>query len=67
MMPNYQDYTNILAILSKHKLGQSSLYLKRLDDVDLKVIEDLILLGLADLKKAMKPIIKFIVELKNVS
>ncbi len=50
IMPGYQDYDDILGQLGKHKLGKSCLYLKRLDDVDQKVLSKLIKMGLADLK-----------------
>lgn len=51
IMPGYSDYKDLLSKLGPHKLGKSCLYLKSLDDVDLKVIERLIKLGLKDLKK----------------
>ncbi len=49
IMPGYQDYSSILARLGKHKTGKSCLYLNNLSDVDLSVLEELILTGLADL------------------
>ncbi len=49
IMPGYQDYSSILARLGKHKTGKSCLYLNNLSDVDLGVLEELILTGLADL------------------
>ena len=50
IMPGYQDYDAILATLGKHKLGKSCLYLKRLEDIDQKVLTKLIKMGLEDLK-----------------
>lgn len=50
IMPGYQDYSAILSDLGKHKLGKSCLYLKRLSDVDKKILEKLIKQGLKDLK-----------------
>lgn len=38
-----------LARLGKHKMGKGCLYVKRLSDIDLAVLEDLIRDGLADL------------------
>ena len=50
IMPGYQDYSDILNDLGKHKLGKSCLYLKRLSDIDKKILEKLIKQGLKDLK-----------------
>ncbi len=49
IMPGYQDYSAILARLGKHKLGKSCLYINKLDDIDLTVLEELIQTGLTDL------------------
>lgn len=54
IMPGYQDYSSILKDLGPHKLGKSCLYLKSLEDIDLKVLRKLIKKGLADLKKNYK-------------
>ena len=51
IMPGYSDYRHLLDKLGKHKLGKSCLYVKKLDDVDLDVIAELINQGVADLKK----------------
>ncbi len=50
IMPGYQDYSHILKDLGPHKLGKSCLYLKRLSDVERKVLTTLIQTGLKDLK-----------------
>ncbi|MBT8448499.1 MAG: DUF1801 domain-containing protein [Gammaproteobacteria bacterium] len=50
IMPGYQDYSDILKDLGEHKLGKSCLYLKRLSDVDTKVLTKIIKTGLMDLK-----------------
>jgi hypothetical protein len=44
LMPGYDEdeVKAMLAALGKHKLGKSCLYVKRLADVDLKVLEKLI-------------------------
>ncbi|WP_300545761.1 DUF1801 domain-containing protein [Maricaulis sp.] len=51
IMPGYTDFSPILARLGKHKLGKSCLYLNKLADVDLDVLEELIRAGLADMAK----------------
>lgn len=42
LMDGYDDYAATLAKLGKHKTGRSCLYLNKLADVDMKVLEDLI-------------------------
>ncbi|MGB7317032.1 MAG: DUF1801 domain-containing protein [Planktotalea sp.] len=49
VMPGYQDYSAIMARLGKHKLGKSCLYVNKLADIDLDVLEELIRAGLTDL------------------
>ncbi len=51
IMPGYSDYSSLMEKLGPHKLGKSCLYLKSLENIDLKIIEKLIKLGLTDLKK----------------
>lgn len=51
IMPGYQDYSELMKKLGPHKLGKSCLYLKSLDDIDLKIVEKIIKAGLKDLKK----------------
>lgn len=51
IMPGYQDYSAILSRLGKHKVGKSCLYLNKLADVDVDVLEELIRTGLDDLGK----------------
>ena len=51
IMPGYSNYQHLLDKLGKHKLGKSCLYVKKLDDVDLDVISELINLGVKDLKE----------------
>ena len=57
IMPGYQDYGDILARLGKHKLGRSCLYVNKLDDIDMKVLAELVRAGLADLDRiwSVKP------------
>lgn len=42
MMPGYEDFTDELSRLGKHKLGKSCLYIKRLSDVDTDVLREMI-------------------------
>ncbi|MFK7878371.1 DUF1801 domain-containing protein [Roseobacter sp.] len=49
IMPGYADFAAILQNLGKHKLGKSCLYINKLEDVDLTVLNQLIRAGLADL------------------
>ncbi|WP_366525761.1 DUF1801 domain-containing protein [Planktotalea sp.] len=51
IMPGYQDYGAIMERLGKHKLGKSCLYVNKLSDIDLNVLEELITAGLKDLDK----------------
>lgn len=51
IMPGYQDYSEILSRLGKHKLGKACLYVNKLADIDLAVLEELISTGLTDLQK----------------
>jgi hypothetical protein len=41
-MAGFDHYDALLAKLGKHKTGKSCLYLKRLADVDVAVLEELI-------------------------
>lgn len=49
IMPGYADYGHILARLGKHKTGKCCIYINKLVDVDLAVLEELIRAGLNDL------------------
>ncbi|GAA6209624.1 hypothetical protein NBRC116601_29170 [Cognatishimia sp. WU-CL00825] len=51
IMPGYQDYSEIMGRLGKHKLGKSCLYVNKLADIDLDVLRELIRAGVADLDK----------------
>jgi hypothetical protein len=41
-MPGFERYGSLLKKLGKHSLGKSCLYIKRLSDVDKKVLKELI-------------------------
>jgi hypothetical protein len=51
IMPGYQDYSSILKNLGPHKLGKACLYVKRVEDINLKILQKLIKAGLNDLRK----------------
>lgn len=42
IMDGFPKYAELLAKLGKHTMGKSCLYIKRLSDIDLKVLEQLI-------------------------
>lgn len=50
IMPGYADFGDLLARLGKHKTGKSCLYVNRLADIDVQVLEELIRAGLRDLE-----------------
>ena len=45
IMPGYQDFSEQLARLGKHKIGKASLYIKRLSDVDEEVLREIMVEG----------------------
>lgn len=51
IMPGYQNYGKLLERLGKHKTGKSCLYIKKLSDIDMKILKELIRQGLSDLEK----------------
>jgi hypothetical protein len=55
IMPGYSDHSALLKKLGPHKKGKSCLYLKRLADVDLDVLEALIKAGYEDMNKLYPP------------
>jgi len=46
IMPGYQDLGDELSRLGKHKMGKACLYIKRISDVDIDVLEEIIAKGL---------------------
>ena len=52
VMLGFSRYQALMKKLGKYKTGKSCLYLKRLDDVDRKVLRQLITRSVADMKKA---------------
>jgi hypothetical protein len=51
VMPGFADYEELLGRLGKHKTGKSCLYLKRLADVDLTVLEALVRASVAAMRE----------------
>ena len=51
IMPGYQGYGEILSRLGKHKTGAACLYVNKLADIDMDVLEELVRAGLRDLEK----------------
>jgi hypothetical protein len=49
IMPGYTDFSAILSRLGKHAMGKSCLYVKKLGDIDLDVLSELIAAGVRDL------------------
>ena len=46
IMPGYQDFSEELSRLGKHKIGKACLYIKRLSDVDEVVLQEIMQKGL---------------------
>lgn len=46
IMPGYQDMSDELSRLGKHKTGRSCLYIKKLEDIDMDVLQEIVLNGL---------------------
>lgn len=51
IMPGFSNYDDLMAKLGKHKTGRSCLYINKLEDVDMKVLEALIRKSIAYMKK----------------
>lgn len=51
IMPGFAAYEDLLAKLGKHTTSKGCLYIKRLGDVDEKVLEKLIKRSVADMRK----------------
>lgn len=51
IMPGYQDFSHLLKKLGPHKTGKSCLYIKRLSEIDLNVLKQIIQKGYDDMKK----------------
>lgn len=51
VIPGYSDYADKLARLGKHKIGKPCLYINKLADIDMAVLEEIIEAGLDDMAK----------------
>jgi hypothetical protein len=51
IMPGYQNLDKELSKLGKHTIGKSCLYLKKLDDINLEILENIISHGIDYMKK----------------
>ena len=55
LMSGLPQYTSLLKRLGKHKTGGGCLYIKRLADVDLEVLQELVATATGDLKAGKTP------------
>lgn len=51
IMPGFDRYTDLLAKLGKHKTSVSCLYINKLSDIDMTILEQLIKKSYEDVKK----------------
>jgi len=51
ILPGYSDFSSILARLGKHQTGKSCLYIKRLSDIEVDVLEELVQAGWDDMAR----------------
>ena len=51
IMPGYGDFAGLLDQLGKHKVGKSCLYVNKLADVDLEVLERIVADGVATMRR----------------
>jgi hypothetical protein len=54
IMPGFSGFKSMLSQLGKYKTGKSCLYIKRLDDVDKKVLQKLINESVKDMRRRYK-------------
>lgn len=47
IMPGFKRYESLMSNLGKHTTGKSCLYIKKLDDIDIQVLEELIMASYA--------------------
>lgn len=50
IMPGYHELDDYLQRLGKHKTGKSCLYINKLDDIDMNVLEEIVRYGVAYLQ-----------------
>lgn len=56
IMPGYADMGDKLERLGKHKIGKSCLYINKLADIDMDVLEEIVLAGLKDVRERYETI-----------
>jgi hypothetical protein len=52
IMPGFARYDELMAALGKHKTGKSCLYINKLSDVNLVILEDLVRQSVAFMQEA---------------
>lgn len=57
IMPGYQNFGPLLKKLGKYKVSKACLYINKLEDVDMKILEEIVRVGLKKLA-AMYPVTK---------
>lgn len=50
VMPGFKDFADLLVKLGKHKVSVGCLYIKKLADVDMKILEEIIKKGFDQMK-----------------
>lgn len=51
IMPGFSKYQTLMSKLGKYKTGKSCLYIKRLEDINIKVLKQLIARSIKDMQK----------------
>ena len=54
IMPGFEEYDSLMKDLGKHTTGKSCLYIKKLDDVDKKVLKKLVAQSVKKMKQSNK-------------
>jgi Domain of unknown function (DU1801) len=55
IMPGFDEFGDLLAKLGPHTTGKSCLYIKRLSDIDMKVLTKIVAKSIAKMKKKRAP------------
>ena len=51
IMPGFKNYQTLLDKLGKHKTSVSCIYFNKLEDIDIKILKQIIRKSVADMKK----------------
>jgi hypothetical protein len=54
IMPGFKNYQDLICRLGKHKTSVSCMCFNKLEDIDLKVLKQIIRRSVADMKKIYK-------------